>query len=143
VEPIVPANKHSTVDDGIEPTSVIPLAITSLAIICGKACVLNEEAMASPPESIIETRRHQMFPILEPGEIERVRRFGEVRQSGIGCCARAASGQAAAAPRSVMSSRRFTAQCLHASTEKDSTTGGVCCGAGFQSAYDRLGSKAP
>jgi len=40
--------------------------------------------MASPPESIIETRRHQMFPILEPGEIERVRRFGEVRQSGIG-----------------------------------------------------------
>jgi hypothetical protein len=70
--------------------------------------VLNEEAMASPPESIIETRRHQMFPILEPGEIERVRRFGEVRQSGIGCCARAASGHAAAAPpRSVMNSRRF------------------------------------
>jgi hypothetical protein len=65
--------------------------------------------MASPPESIIETRRHQMFPILEPGEIERVRRFGEVRQSGIaGCCARAASGHAAAPPpRSVMKARRL------------------------------------
>jgi thioredoxin reductase (NADPH) len=40
--------------------------------------------MASPPESIIETRRHQMFPILKPGEIERVRRFGEVRQFAAG-----------------------------------------------------------
>jgi hypothetical protein len=69
--------------------------------------VLNEEAMASPPESIIETRRHQMFPILEPGEIERVRDFGEVRQSGIGCCARAASGHATAPPSSDMNSRRF------------------------------------
>src|ERR1700716_1910098 len=29
--------------------------------------------------SIIETRRHQMFPTLEASEIERVRRFGEVR----------------------------------------------------------------
>jgi hypothetical protein len=50
-----------------------------------------------------------MFPILEPGEIERVRRFGEVRQSGIaGCCARAASGHAAAPPpRSVMKARRL------------------------------------
>jgi thioredoxin reductase (NADPH) len=38
--------------------------------------------MASPPApaSIIETRRYQMFPTLEPAEIERVRRFGEV------CC---------------------------------------------------------
>jgi thioredoxin reductase (NADPH) len=34
--------------------------------------------------SIIETRRAQMFPTLEPAEIERVRRFGELRsyQSG-------------------------------------------------------------
>jgi thioredoxin reductase (NADPH) len=31
------------------------------------------------PQSIIETRRAQMFPMLEPGEVERVRRFGEVR----------------------------------------------------------------
>jgi thioredoxin reductase (NADPH) len=29
--------------------------------------------------SIIDTRRHQMFPVLEPFEIERVRRFGKVR----------------------------------------------------------------
>ena len=29
--------------------------------------------------SIIDTRRDQMFPVLEPFEIERVRRFGEVR----------------------------------------------------------------
>jgi thioredoxin reductase (NADPH) len=34
--------------------------------------------MATPTESIIETRRHQMFPILEQVEIERVRRFGKV-----------------------------------------------------------------
>jgi thioredoxin reductase (NADPH) len=30
-------------------------------------------------QSIIDTRRHQMFPVLEPFEIERVRRFGKVR----------------------------------------------------------------
>src|SRR4051812_4809360 len=35
--------------------------------------------MPAAPESIIETRRHQMFPILEPNEIERMRRFGKVR----------------------------------------------------------------
>jgi thioredoxin reductase (NADPH) len=35
--------------------------------------------MAVPTQSIIDTRRHQMFPALEPVEIERVRRFGEVR----------------------------------------------------------------
>src|SRR6266478_3003701 len=35
--------------------------------------------MSVPTQSIIEMRRHQMFPILEPQEIERVRRFGEVR----------------------------------------------------------------
>src|SRR5262245_7073956 len=29
------------------------------------------------PSSTIETRRAQMFPTLEPAEIERVRRFGE------------------------------------------------------------------
>ena len=32
---------------------------------------------AAPP--VIETRRHQLFPTLEPVEIERMRRFGEVR----------------------------------------------------------------
>ena len=31
------------------------------------------------PQTIIETRRAQMFPALEAAEIERVRRFGEVR----------------------------------------------------------------
>jgi thioredoxin reductase (NADPH) len=40
--------------------------------------------MAAPPQSIIETRRHQMFPRLERAEIERVRRFGEVRRYGAG-----------------------------------------------------------
>jgi thioredoxin reductase (NADPH) len=35
--------------------------------------------MAAPTQSIIDTRRHQMFPVLEPAEIERVRRFGKVR----------------------------------------------------------------
>jgi thioredoxin reductase (NADPH) len=40
--------------------------------------------MATPPQSVIETRRHQMFPTLERAEIERVRRFGEVRRYGAG-----------------------------------------------------------
>jgi thioredoxin reductase (NADPH) len=35
--------------------------------------------MASPPRPIIERRREQMFPDLEPFEIERMRRFGECR----------------------------------------------------------------
>ena len=35
-------------------------------------------------QSIIDTRRHQMFPTLEPAEIERLRRFGEVRSYGHG-----------------------------------------------------------
>jgi hypothetical protein len=38
-----------------------------------------------------------------------------------GCCARAASGQAAALPSSVMKSRRFTASASRASKRKDST----------------------
>jgi len=40
--------------------------------------------MAAPTQSIIDTRRHQMFPVLEPAEIERVRRFGKVRSYGVG-----------------------------------------------------------
>ncbi len=35
--------------------------------------------MIVPAPSIVDTRRHQMFPVLEPSEIERVRRFGVVR----------------------------------------------------------------
>jgi thioredoxin reductase (NADPH) len=40
--------------------------------------------MVAPKQSIIETRRPQMFPKLEHAEIERVRRFGEVRSYGAG-----------------------------------------------------------
>ncbi len=40
--------------------------------------------MAAPTQSIIETRRHQMFPTLEHQEIERVRRFGEIRRYAAG-----------------------------------------------------------
>jgi thioredoxin reductase (NADPH) len=40
--------------------------------------------MSEPTQSIIDTRRPQMFPDLEPAEIERVRRFGEVRAYGAG-----------------------------------------------------------
>ncbi len=40
--------------------------------------------MAQPTISIIETRRAQMFPTLEAAEIERVRRFGEVRAYAAG-----------------------------------------------------------
>ena len=35
-------------------------------------------------QSVLETRRHQMFPILEPEEIDRVRRFGEKRSYAAG-----------------------------------------------------------
>ena len=35
--------------------------------------------MAIPIRSIIDTRRDQMFPVLEPKEIERVSRFGQIR----------------------------------------------------------------
>src|SRR5215471_16886822 len=35
--------------------------------------------MATAQRSIIDTRREQMFPVLEPAEIERIRRFGTVR----------------------------------------------------------------
>src|SRR2546425_144617 len=35
--------------------------------------------MAASEYPIIETRRDQMFPVLEPAEIDRVRRFGETR----------------------------------------------------------------
>jgi thioredoxin reductase (NADPH) len=40
--------------------------------------------MSAPAQSIIDTRRAQMFPNLEPAEIERVRRFGEIRTFGAG-----------------------------------------------------------
>lgn len=35
--------------------------------------------MSTPTRSIIDTRSEQMFPVLEPAEIERVRRFGSLR----------------------------------------------------------------
>jgi thioredoxin reductase (NADPH) len=40
--------------------------------------------LSVPTSSVIDTRRHQMFPTLEPSEIERVRRFGEIRSYGAG-----------------------------------------------------------
>ena len=40
--------------------------------------------ISAPKHSIIDTRRQQMFPTLEPAEIERVRRFGVVRSYGVG-----------------------------------------------------------
>jgi thioredoxin reductase (NADPH) len=40
--------------------------------------------MSVPTLSIIDTRRPQMFPVLEPAEIERLRRFGEVCSYGTG-----------------------------------------------------------
>jgi len=36
--------------------------------------------MAAPTRSIIDTRADQMFPRLDSGEIERMRRFGELRR---------------------------------------------------------------
>ncbi|HEY6258243.1 MAG TPA: FAD-dependent oxidoreductase [Xanthobacteraceae bacterium] len=42
------------------------------------------KVMAVATQSIIDTRSYQMFPTLEPAEIERVRRFGEVRAYAAG-----------------------------------------------------------
>ena len=40
--------------------------------------------MSQTQQPIIDTRYDQMFPVLEPSEIERVRRFGAVRSFGLG-----------------------------------------------------------
>jgi thioredoxin reductase (NADPH) len=40
--------------------------------------------MASSPRNVIDTRYEQMFPRLDPAEIDRVRRFGEPRTYGAG-----------------------------------------------------------
>jgi thioredoxin reductase (NADPH) len=40
--------------------------------------------MVAPPQTIIATRGAQMFPILTPEEMERLRRFGELRQFSVG-----------------------------------------------------------
>src|SRR5262245_37581194 len=40
--------------------------------------------MAIPPQSVLETRRGQMFPTLLAAEIERVRHFGEARSYAAG-----------------------------------------------------------
>ena len=40
--------------------------------------------MAAPMQSTIDTRRLQMFPVLEPADIQRLRRFGTVRSYGAG-----------------------------------------------------------
>jgi thioredoxin reductase (NADPH) len=40
--------------------------------------------ISAPTPSIIDTRREQMFPTLQPFEIERIRRFGEVRSFEVG-----------------------------------------------------------
>ncbi|HEX4301809.1 MAG TPA: FAD-dependent oxidoreductase [Rhizomicrobium sp.] len=42
--------------------------------------------MAIPGQSTIETRRGQMFPALAPAEVERLRRFGELRSYDGGAC---------------------------------------------------------
>ena len=40
--------------------------------------------MAPPVQSILEQRRDQIFPKLDPLDIERVRRFGDVRSFAAG-----------------------------------------------------------
>src|SRR5437016_4962089 len=39
----------------------------------------SDAAMPPPKRPVIEARREQMFPILESAEIDRLRRFGELR----------------------------------------------------------------
>jgi hypothetical protein len=63
-------------DQGILKTGSAPCPLPAFWY-CGEA------AMAAP-QSTIETRRAQMFPVLEHVELERVRRFGEVRAFAAG-----------------------------------------------------------
>jgi thioredoxin reductase (NADPH) len=46
--------------------------------------MFEESTMAASVRRLIETRYAQMFPTLEPAEIERLRRFGETRTYGAG-----------------------------------------------------------
>ena len=43
------------------------------------AAARAQEVMSVPTKSIIESRRDQMFPVLETADIERMRRFGRLR----------------------------------------------------------------
>jgi thioredoxin reductase (NADPH) len=57
--------------------------------ICGRQAGSDERhglrmTMTVPTPSIIDTRRYQMFPTLGPAEVERLRRFGEVRAFAAG-----------------------------------------------------------
>src|SRR5439155_3368511 len=45
---------------------------------------MEGSTMAASEHPIIETRRDQMFLVLEPAEIDRLRRFGETRSYGAG-----------------------------------------------------------
>lgn len=42
--------------------------------------------MTTPEPTEIETRRHQMFPVLDAADAQRVRRFGELRHYSSGSC---------------------------------------------------------
>jgi thioredoxin reductase (NADPH) len=48
------------------------------------ATSLEQRQVTSATPSIMDTRREQMFPTLQPFEIELVRRFGEVRSFKVG-----------------------------------------------------------
>ncbi len=48
-------------------------------------CV-RQGVMAQSSQSVIEQRREQIFPKLDPDEIERLMRFGEVRSFAVGEC---------------------------------------------------------
>ena len=45
---------------------------------------LEGVTVPAPNRSVIESRRGQMFPILEPAEVDRLRRFGEPRSYAAG-----------------------------------------------------------
>src|ERR1700686_1620236 len=50
----------------------------------GAASPPVREAMQPSERPLIEARRDQIFPVLEPAEIERLARFGEPRSYGGG-----------------------------------------------------------
>src|SRR5258708_2049261 len=57
----------------------LPRPHISRATGCQRWSGAHYERVAGGGQSVIETRYTQVFPTFEPAEIERLRRFGEVR----------------------------------------------------------------
>jgi thioredoxin reductase (NADPH) len=79
VQPRVPKNARGRGSVAQPPCLVWHATAPIMAGVRGLGNRVRRSVMAYPSQSIVEHRRDQIFPRLDPAEIERVRRFGEVR----------------------------------------------------------------